>query len=201
MDKLYQKIKIENFEEIKKELFALITEEEFNFKDAPKSWIPDINQVLACCPFLNKFSIEKTKKPIHQIKFYLSPPERAIGPHVDGANIKQPFGLVLPIINTENTFVNWYEDDPHNFDVRHFAINPMVETFKSNLGSVIVPKNADKLRILDSLELVEPTFTKSDIMHGVTNQTNQTRVTVVLRWPHFYKEIEDVIDTTGILYD
>ena len=199
MNKLYQKIRIENFEEIRKELSALLPDDISTFKGAPKSWIVDTNKTLTHCPFLNKFYVKNIKKSIAQIKFYVSPPGHAIGPHVDGAVIKQPFGLVLPIANTENTFVNWYEEDPDNFEIRDFTINPAAESFKSVLTQVIVPKDIDKLRILDSLELVEPTFTKADIMHDVTNQTNQTRITVVIRWLQNYTEIEEVFDTTGIV--
>jgi hypothetical protein len=196
MKKLYQEIRIENFEEIRKEISLLLPDDISTFKDGMKSWVVDTNQTLTRCPFLNKFYVENIKKPISQIKFYVSPPGHGIRPHIDGDTFnKQPFSLILPIANTKNTFLNWYKEDPDNFETRDLMTNPWPKNFKSVLKQVIVPKDIDKLRILDSLELVEPTFARTNIMHDVTNRTNQTRITVVLRWGLHYTEIEEVFKT------
>lgn len=199
MDKLYRQVRIDLFKQIKEELFALVTDDAKTKTDSQTSWIVDTNQVLSSCPSLNQFYIEHIKKPIAQIKFYASPPGFGTGAHIDGSmESKQPFGLILPIANTENTFVNWYEDDYDNFRIRDFNLEILPNSFKTTVPKVIVPVDGDKLKLLDSLELVSPTFTRSDIMHDVTNDTDLIRYTVVLRWARNYK-IEEIISKDLLL--
>ena len=51
--------------------------------------------------------------------------------------------------------------------------------------------------VLETMELDVPAITKTDIMHSVSNPTNNTRLIAVLRWDLSeidYSEPEDVID-------
>jgi len=199
MDKLYRRVRVDLFKQIKEELFSLISDEVKNRKDVQTSWIVDTNAILSSCPSLNQFYIEHIKKPIAQIKFYASPPGFGTGAHIDGSmESKQPFGLILPIANTKNTFVNWYEDDYSNFRIRDFNLEILPDSFKTTVPKVIIPIDGSKLKLIESLELVSPTFTRSDIMHDVTNNTELIRYTVVLRWSRNYK-VEEIISEDLLL--
>lgn len=196
MEKLYQKIYIEDFDLIKQELLDLIKPDriESGYKTMT-SWIPKTDQVLNYCPVLNKFLKARCKKEPNQIKFYLSPPGVGIGTHIDGLNKEyaQPFGLALPLKNTERTYFNWYESD-------HISVTdcPITDDFNSRFARALwAPK--ESLKLIDKLEIIEPTFTRSDILHDVTNRPDTMRYMVIVRWPPHYKKIEDVIDIMDIL--
>ena len=70
------------------------------------------------------------------------------------------------------------------------------------LSETYVPIDISKLELLDSLELTQPTFTRSDLMHNVTNDTDKLRGVVVLRWLSPYQDfqsIDNVIDVSDII--
>jgi len=102
-------------------------------------------------------------------------------------------------MNTENTYFNWYKEDPTNFVKREFQITPLPENFMCPLSEIDIPVDISKLELLDSLELTQPTFTRSDLMHNVTNNTDKLRVVVVLRWLSDFQSIDDVIDVSDII--
>jgi hypothetical protein len=199
MDKLYRRVRVDLFKQIKEELFSLISDEVKNKKDSQTSWIVDTNVILSSCPSLNQFYVEYIKKPIVQIKFYVSPPGLGTKAHIDGVmENKQPFGLNFPIANTENTFINWYEDDYSNFRIRDINLETLPHDFEITLPKVTVPIDNNKLKLIENFELIEPAFIRSDVMHSITNNTDLTRYTVVLRWPRNYK-IEEIISEDLLL--
>lgn len=200
MEKLYQKIKLNSFEIIREELLSTIAEHKKTIPDQDVvSWLPNIDEILSKCPELNKFLNLRSKKKIHQIKFYVSPPGIGTGHHVDGHPWAQPFGLTIPLQFTENTFFNWYEDDYENFKIKDLTSGPTNLNFETAAKKVVIPKDISALKLLESIEITTPTFTKSDIMHSVTNNSNGIRIVVLIRWSMGYENIEDVFDTTGIL--
>jgi len=200
MKKLYQKIKINNFEKIRIELLELIPKSILDRKDSLTSFILPTYYVLKLCPFFKNFVEENIKKSIVQVKFYVSPPGKAIGPHIDGAELRQPFGLVLPIYNVENTFVVFYKDDFQNLKLRDYEVEPHSSNFECKLTKVLVPEDLEKLEVIETLELTVPTFTRSDVMHSVINNNDKTRITAVLRWG-FFDRLEDIIYEKDILID
>jgi hypothetical protein len=201
MDKLYQKIIIEDYESIRLELLKLITEEQLN-SQTNTSWTIRSSTAIDKCPTLKNFLKNRCKKPITSVKFYISPPGLGTRHHVDGTERRQPFGITLPLMNTENTYFNWYKEDPTNFVKREFQITPLPENFMSPLSETYIPIDISKLELLDSLEITQPTFTRTDLMHNVTNNTDKLRVVVVLRWLSPYQDfqsIDDVIDVSDII--
>jgi hypothetical protein len=201
MDKLYQKIIIEDYESIRLELLKLITEEQLN-SQTNTSWTIRSSTAIDKCPTLKNFLKNRCKKPVTLVKFYISPPGLGTGYHVDGTERRQPFGLTLPLMNTENTYFNWYKEDPTNFVRREFRIAPLPENFMSPLSETYIPIDISKLELLDSLEITQPTFTRTDLMHSVTNNTDKIRGVVVLRWLSPYQDfqsIDDVIDVSDII--
>lgn len=200
MDKLYRQVKIDSFEQIRAELSSFVTDEAIN-NNFPSSWMVNPSKVLSSCPNLFKFCNEHIKKPIIQVKFYASPSGNPTGPHIDGSSVpsvRRPFSLALPIANSENTFMNWYEDDLDNLRIRKFDKEVLPTSFNSSLSEVLVPLDKTKLKLIGSLEIVKPTFTRTDLMHDVTNNTGSTRIVAVLRWRHDYK-IEEIISEDLLL--
>jgi hypothetical protein len=196
MEKLYQKIHIENFDKIRQELFDLITPDRVDSATRiMTSWIPNLNYVFKHCPTLKSFLDNRTKIPPVQVKFYLSPPGIGIGVHIDGLTQYHPFGLSLPLKNTENTYFNWYESD------QIAPIDcPLSDDFESNTSRVHwAPK--ESLRLIDRIEITSPTFTRSDILHDVTNSPDTMRYMVIIRWPNSYKNFSDIINISDMLAD
>jgi hypothetical protein len=200
MKKLYQKIKIDNFEKVQEELLNLMPEDKKEIVGHFASWIVDINSLLDQCPTLNKFIKERSLKPLDQIKFYVSAPGHGTYYHTDGSIIRQPFGLTLPLKNTKDSYLSWYEEDYENFMLKNLIADPVTE-FECVVPQVWIPRDVDKLRLLDSIEIDEPTFTRSDFMHNVTNNTGLTRSVCVVRWDGRFKNFSDVIDLTDITID
>jgi hypothetical protein len=200
MEKLYQKIKMDDFEKVKTELLKLIPESKLTYTDSITSfWLP-INEVMDSCPSLQNFAKEKIKKRISQIKFYVSPPRLGIEPHTDGTEIRKSFfSLIIPILNTENTFHVFYKNNEKNLDIKNHQ-DTLDDNFKSPLPKILVPKNLDDLEVIDKLEITVPTFTRSDVMHSVINNNNTIRITAVLRWWIFYN-LEDIIPDKSIFID
>jgi hypothetical protein len=197
MQKLYQKIKIDNFEKIQEELLSLVPEDKQNLEGHFESWIVDIPWLLSNCPTLDRFLKERALKPVDQIKFYSSGPDHGTGHHVDGTIKRQPFGLTLPLKNTSNSFLNWYQEDSENFIIRNLIDQP-IDGFECVLPKVLSVKDTSKLKLIDSIEVTGPTFTKSDVMHNVNNTSGGTRIVCVIRWLSFYQNVSDVLDTSGI---
>jgi hypothetical protein len=190
MKKLFHQIYIENFSTIQQELLDLITPDKIeSAAHTMTSWILEKNYVLKKCPTLELFLKTHSKAPLSQIKFYLSPPKQGIGCHIDGYDYEsaQPFGLVLPLKNADNTFVNWYESD----QITKIDLDPS-EHFKSLYTQALVaPK--ESLRLIDKVEVTSPMFTRSNILHDVTNNNDSIRYTAVLRWPIYCKDIDQVV--------
>lgn len=199
MEKLFQKIKIENFDTIQKELIDLIPVEKLNLKGSEvESWIIDQSILLSSCQNLNNFLTPRLRQSISQVKFYVSPADVGTKYHTDGTHIRQPFGLSLPLQNTQNTYLNWYKEDHDNFRVRRLAIEPLYNSFLHTLKEIYTPVDSEKLELVGSHEILDPAFTRSDLMHNVVNNSGAVRIVVVIRWSQIYAEIEEVFDTTGI---
>lgn len=200
MEKLFQKIKIENFDAIQKELLNLLPDEKLNLTGSEvSSWILDINDTFSKCPNLSTFLKSRLKKNIMQMKFYVSPAGVGTRYHTDGASIRQPFALTLPVQNTKNTQLIWYKDDLDNFKKRMMMSEPYGSDFECKVSEIFVPINVDKLELIDSCEILEPTFTRGDLMHRVINNSGAVRIVFTIRWPVQYTEINDVMELSDIM--
>jgi len=192
---LYQTLQVENYSQIKKELLTLVPAEFFKTNDV-KSWFIDPTLLLKICTTLRNFLLPRLKKNIVVAKFYISPPYKGTWHHIDGTDWRNPFGLCLPILNTENSTFSWYKEDLENF-VRHkFNELPLPDTFECRMNEVFVPKDTSKLEILDKITITLPTFTRSDVMHNVDNFQNLPRLVLMLRWcgPNINNDIKNFSD-------
>jgi|AntAceMinimDraft_5_1070358.scaffolds.fasta_scaffold00173_33 hypothetical protein len=195
MKEFYKKFIIPNYNSVVKELIGAI-EHDFIRDTKVNSWIYPVDQVLEKCPHLNEFLKPRLKKPLEQIKYYCTPSKRFLGAHVDGATVKVPFGMNIPLMNTKDTSQLWFNCPPENTMTRTIS-RSILRDEEGFLSEVHVPKDPTIMPVIKTLELDTPAITKTDIMHSVSNPTNNTRLIVVLRWNLSeidYSEPEDVID-------
>jgi len=200
MEKLFQKIKIEKFKIIQKELLNLIPAEKLNLTGSNvESWILDINDALSKCPNLSAFLKSRAKKNVAEMKFYVSPVDIGTGYHTDGCLQRQPFALTLPVQNTNNTYLNWYKEDATNFKRRILKDEPLHNKFEWQIPDIFVPIDTKKLELIGSYEIIEPSFVRNDLMHRVVNNSSGVRIILTIRWPKFYTEINDIMDLSDII--
>lgn len=199
MKDYYRRFQIPNYEQIRKELLACIKHDYMSRPDT-HSWVYQVFDVLEQCPSLEQFVVPRLKNKytgfVQQIKFYCTPAQNYLDHHIDGYRVKVPFGMNLPLLNTEGTHQIWYHCPAENLS------EPDLNVGKSRnqggfLNAVYTPKDPEAMTILDKLELTTPAICKTDIMHNVVNPTDKTRLVVILRWnlyDAYYSEAEDVID-------
>ena len=195
MKEFYKKFVIPNYDSIVAELLGIV-KHDYMSSTKVNSWIYPIDQVLDSCPNLNEFLKHRLKKQLQQIKYYCTPAGRSLGAHVDGATIKVPFGMNLPLMNTKDTSQLWFDCPPEN-TITRTLLGTVLRDGEGFLSEVHIPKDAKIMPVLETMELDVPAITKTDIMHSVSNPTNNTRLIAVLRWDLSeidYSEPEDVID-------
>jgi hypothetical protein len=195
MKKFYKKFVIPNYDLIVRELLDVV-DHDFLLTTKVTSWIYPIDQVLDVCPNLNRFLKPRLRKQLKQIKYYCTPSGQSLGAHVDGATVKVPFGMNLPLMNTKDTFQLWFDCPPNNTTTRTLS-GTVLRDQEGFLSEVHIPKDPKIMPVLNTMELDVPAITKTDIMHSVTNPTNNTRLIAVLRWDLEeidYLEPEDVIN-------
>ena len=195
MKEFYKKFVIPNYDSIVAELLDIV-KHDYMSSTKVNSWIYPIDQVLDSCPNLNKFLKPRLRKQLKQIKYYCTPAGQSLGAHVDGATVKVPFGMNLPLMNTKDTFQLWFNCPPEN-TITRTPSGTVLRDGEGFLSEVHIPKDAKIMPVLETMELDVPAITKTDIMHSVTNPTNNTRLIAVLRWDLSeidYSEPEDVID-------
>jgi hypothetical protein len=203
MKKFYKTINIPELSKIQDELIATIPHDFLSRKDT-HSWITDPKDILSRCTTLNAFMAPRLKSPLGQIKFYCTPPWQLLDAHVDGSHRnKIPFGLNIPLMNTENTYQVWYYCPPNNTTKRIVPSKNNLYT-TGYLSKVDVPVDTLTMPIIEELELSIPAVTKTDEMHSVFNPTNKTRLVAVFRWGLLnidYSEIEDVLNIDDLIID
>jgi hypothetical protein len=195
MKQFYKKFVIPNYDLIVRELLDVV-DHDFLLTTKVTSWIYPIDQVLDVCPNLNRFLKPRLRKQLKQIKYYCTPSGQSLGAHVDGATVKVPFGMNLPLMNTKDTFQLWFDCPPNNTTTRTLS-GTVLRDQEGFLSEVHIPKDPKIMPVLNTMELDVPAITKTDIMHSVTNPTNNTRLIAVLRWDLEeidYLEPEDVIN-------
>jgi hypothetical protein len=195
MNHLYQILKVGNYDQIRKELFDLVPNDYLD-TDEVKSWFVPPSVLLTHCPELKKFLLPRLKKLVVVAKFYISPPYKGTWHHIDGTDWRNPFGLCLPILNTESTYFCWYKEDLSNFKRCVFNARPLPDSYQCRMDEVYVPIDIDKLELIDKIQITQPTFTRSDVMHNVENFQNKPRLVLMLRWcgPNRNTDVRDFAD-------
>lgn len=180
MQALYKKFHIPNYDIIKHELISIIDHDFLSSTDV-HSWTYSPLMVLSKCPNLNAYLKPRLKSRLYMVKFYCTPGGKYLGAHTDGIKHPVPFGMNLPLLNTQGTIIRWL-DCPEDQKIMRIPRGEQDRDNAGYLNGVYVPKDETKLSVLGELELTSPAFIKTDIMHSVYNNTANHRLNVVFRW-------------------
>lgn len=186
----YKKLNVDNFELIRGELERASTynaDKNLRFWDVPFNWFKDNS------PLLYDFIESRKKLPIRLCRFYLTPKNSVLKPHVDGLTSRRsPIGLNIPIIGYENTTMDWYDCPDDNFIDGNFGFNGIT-------ASRVI--HFSKLKKIDSTIIDCPTFVRTDVVHGVENYNPYQRLVLSIRFPYTSKlgqQFEDVMELSGL---
>jgi hypothetical protein len=192
MKELYKYINISNFEQVQVELFNCIKED---YRDAikPIAFSYPTDYIYSSCPSLKQWLKPINKMPIRLFRFYITPPGKKLGAHIDGGGHLPtvPFGINIPVAGCKDTYHTFYQCDESNLSA---------QTPKGYLSG-IHPNDYTKLVPIERLEILKPCFTNNQIMHGVENNSSEFRIMFTIRWilnHRIGRTIEEVINTKGI---
>lgn len=187
---IYKKLNVVNFEAMRVELErATIDKVNANLR----FWGEHYSWFETNAPTFYDFVESRKKVPIRMCRFYLTPAYDFLTPHADGASHnRSPIGLNIPISGYENTTMDWYSCPDDNFENGHVGFN------KTSASKVI---DFSKLVKIDTTVIDCPTFVRTDVVHGVTNNNPTRRLVLSLRFiytPTFGQNFEDVMKLTDL---
>lgn len=191
MDTLVKYITIPNLQEIQKELLECI-DHDYTVDIEPHAFTYSQSYMLKTCPKFMSWLMPLSKMPIRLFRFYITPPGKRLGAHVDGnQSATVPFGINIPIANTKDTYHIFYKCNEANL---------LDQYSKGYLGGKR-PKNSKEMVEIERLEILKPCFTNNSVMHSVENKNSKHRVMFTVRWivhSRIGRTIEEVIDTDGL---
>jgi hypothetical protein len=191
MIELFKKVKIDGFDSVQKELLACI-KHDYKSKGV-HAFTYDDNYMQESCPIFYSWLLPRLKLPVRMFRFYVTPPGEKLKAHIDGniAYATVPFGLNIPVVGTKNTYQIYHDCPSDNIQ----------GGLKTGYMGGMHPIDIDKLKEIYKLEILQPCFTRNNIMHSVENNSEEFRVMFTVRWildPIIGRKIEEVIDTTNL---
>jgi hypothetical protein len=169
---LYKKIKTPNFEVISKELLTLVQpqiSQNLRYWDLP--WIT----FYKVTPVFFKYLTDHFYRYPILFRFYNTPPNGMLGPHIDNLiTAPNKIGFNIPLSGTKNTFMNYYTTPRDNLDITHTG------GFGSSPAQII--KDKEKLVLIDSLEIDEPTLLRTDAIHEIDNPNLTYRLVLGMKF-------------------
>lgn len=175
MDLLYQRLPIDNWIEIRHDLLDFFKQQNieiplmsrlFYLNEGKTLATDEFRQVKSLCALISKLGWDSQWLCTAIVVVYN---KDAIVPHVDSEGAE--FSLILPLMNTEQTFTVFYESD-----------SDPIKTYQPNssVGYFGFAKNA-QLREIDRIEMTEPTLIKIQVPHAVEVNHNLPRIVLSLR--------------------
>jgi hypothetical protein len=186
----YKKLNIDNFEAMRSELEAATID---RVKSNTRFWGESYMWFKQNTPTFYNFIETRKKISIRMCRFYLTPAHDFLAPHADGASdYRSPIGLNIPIIGWHNSSMDWYSCPDDNFENGHLGFN------KTPASRVI---DFTKLVKIDTTVIDRPTFVRTDVVHGITNNNPTCRLVLSLRFPYttrFGQNFEDVMNISDL---
>lgn len=168
--KYYSPVHIENLKTIQGKVFEHFPKEEL-FKRESLFYIPDNLNIFLSIPEL-KAELDKLNWTpyVFGIGFYIISPTNGTHIHLDSTTFNH--SLNIPILNCENTFVNFYKTESE----------PKKEVYK--LYDTLINYNrfdpAD-CEVIDQLEMLTPHVINVQEPHNVVNKNTKSRITLLIR--------------------
>jgi len=187
----YRKLNIPNYTLIREELEEMTAD---NVSAGLRFWDVCFSEFETGAPSFFKFMEQRRKVDIRLCRFYLTPPNGFLIPHIDGISFfRSPIGLNFPVIGVENTSMDWYTCPDNNFISGNCGFNKIAAT---------QIKDFSKITKVESTIIDCPTFVRTDIVHGVINSKDTPRLVLSVRFPftkNSGQQFEDVMELDGII--
>lgn len=190
MKELYIPFTIPNLEQMQLELLSAI-KHDYKTSKKPHAFSYPLLYMQKACPMFCSWILPKLKSPIRILRYYVTPPYKELGMHIDGSIPTVPFSMNIPLKGTKNTLHTYYETS---------ADNLIYETPKGYLGGTH-PLDYKKCKKIIDLEIDRPYILNNEVLHGVKNNSNEHRVMFTVRWlihATLYRNIEEVMVTDDL---
>lgn len=225
----FQPLNVSEFQQMKNETLSYINNHPEIIRDNPSSEY-FVHVPLDQFPAIESFLKARVKTKINETSICFVPPNFTSTMHIDGIRkdkdnfyrdkvkarilekqvdnitshdidkfpVANQYVLIIPIANYENTISSWYTNDLDDNDeiVYQHTREQYPYQFYISFTKDYVVKEPIETTILKS-----PTFIKSDIYHNVSNNSNDTRIAVVVRFMEYdhYSSVNDIFDCEGLI--
>ena len=171
MTMLYKKIAVPDFKLIVDEILTLVAPK---ISQNLRYWDIPFDDIRNHTPIFSNYLAENLKKFPILFRCYNSPPFGGLGPHIDNLpTARNKIGLNIPLAGTKNTFMNYYDTPSDNLEITHN------QGFGRMPAQLIKDKN--RLVLIDSLEIDQPTLLRTDVIHSVTNPNETYRLVLGMK--------------------
>jgi hypothetical protein len=186
----YKKLNVPEFETIRSELEMFTIDGVLSKK---RFWDVPYNDFKIPCPTLFNFMEQRKKLKIRICRFYLTPENNSLIPHLDGlTDARSPIGLNIPVIGYKGSTMDWYDCPKDNFKDGPFGF-----------GGITASRIIDftKIKKVESTVIDCPTFVRTDVVHGVENYKDSQRLVLSIRFifnKNIGQKFEEAFDLEGI---
>jgi hypothetical protein len=168
---LYKKIKVPNFEVMAEEILSISQSQisqNLRFWDIPLPTFYEATPV-----FFNYLKNHFYRYPI-LLRFYNTPPFSKLGPHIDNIpTALNRIGFNFPLSGTKNTSMSYYDTPKDNLELSYTGF--------ANMPTQLIKDN-EKLSLVDSVEIDEPTLLRTDTIHGIDNPNATYRLILGMKF-------------------
>jgi hypothetical protein len=172
MTELYKKIKIINFEVIKAELLEMVATQ---ISQNLRYWDVPLIEIYKSSPSIFNYIRENFYRFPTLFRFYNTPPFGGLGPHIDNlSTAKNKIGFNIPLVGTNNTAMNYYTTPEDNLEISHTI-------GFGNLPAQLI-KDQNRLVLLDSFEVDQPTLLRTDVIHSISNPNDSYRLILGMKF-------------------
>jgi hypothetical protein len=169
---IYKKIDVPNLEVMTSEILTMVSPQ---ISQNLRFWdLPVIDFYKHTPTFFNYMKENFHRFPI-LFRFYNSPPFYELVPHIDNMpNARNKIGFNIPLAGTKNTAMNYYSTTEDNLETK----------VTGGLGGHPAQfiKDTNRLVLIDSFEVDQPTLLRTDVIHGVSNPNDSYRLILGMKF-------------------
>jgi len=168
--KYYSPIKLDNLKIIQGKVLEVFPKTELSSKEN-LFYLPDNLTIFLNIPEL-KYELDKLNwtDQVHSFGFYIIQHSYGTPLHKDSGTCQYSFNI--PILNCENTFVNFYKTDKEPTKTSYMAFGKLIDYYKYNVTDCVLK---------DKLELTMPHVITVKEVHNIINTNILPRITLLIR--------------------
>jgi len=168
--KYYSPINLDNLNIIQEKVLEVFPKSELSSKQN-LFYLPDNLYIFLNIPELrNELDKLNWTQYVHSFGFYIISQTYGTPLHTDSGICQYSFNI--PILNCENTFVNFYETNKEPTKTSYMAFGKLIDYYKYNPSDCILK---------DKLELTIPHVINVKEVHNITNVNSLSRITLLIR--------------------